>query len=697
MIYSEVLDNFAYDRKEKPVIDILPIIKKVDPSKLYTQKLQKVIEDKIWSIFEIEKKIPHPDVCKVVYYSLGAPQRDWLISMHQYAKKSDWNNVTKYAGKLINSLPKALPQETGYSISPFRCKIILSALRVIRFMIIRTLDNQVESKTLDAYEKILELIREILKQCHTTKKGLTLHEHSYDHKDFTSSVTTTDKSISELDKPVSHLSIHSGKWEFDSSEDKNWEFTPGNYDCREQFFKPFCINSCKLVGSTENGTIYYHKLIQKIRKEGVGNLLERWKKNCSSALKNDDAGVEIIIKIFELIGEKVPIPKGKKGKILTDLIVDLYDNLPSMNYRWDPTGIDTSRGRSTQIDVAVSSLGVLFLLNSTDATSKKWDEKYYRAGQLIEDVQRLTNLQTHIYPHAFSGLAIASLYNRDKKNHDKLQDKALLASYRIRESLSSVDGSKYYYKALMAHELGATVICLVGMYRAYSKLKNLYSVYDVASDGKLSRSSSRTVASQIKKTLSRVSRKLYDLFNKQDPACIKYSRLHNYSDRKGSAGRAVPVHLARTLAEPIVDGYAKSYCKDACKHLKESLKAYAENLVSLEAMLKGGSVHEGSSGVAPYYYYSSIPFAATAAAYIIAIKNDKSVVPYAKRIFESIMNMRKSRKSYDKLPFKAAYGSSTAVYNNVMAGLTICALRAIIKGGNVIFLNEKIKASDPLD
>jgi hypothetical protein len=121
------------------------------------------------------------------------------------------------------------------------------------------------------------------------------------------------------------------------------------------------------------------------------------------------------------------------------------------------------------------------------------------------------------------------------------------------------------------------------------------------------------------------------LANTKDPLDLPYSFLEKGDEgcsNRHSAARAVPFHLA--LYEKTKDADEK---KQSEKNLIDSLENYLNHSVSLIAHINRNATHLGADGIAPYYFYPSVPFA-TAALKILEKKHPEEKEKFQKMSHE---------------------------------------------------------------
>ncbi len=171
------------------------------------------------------------------------------------------------------------------------------------------------------------------------------------------------------------------------------------------------------------------------------------------------------------------------------------------------------------------------------------------------------------------------------------------------------------------------------------------------------------------KTIERAIRLLERSFDSSRPLGVRYTTTSTgYYSEKGSVARAVTVHLARWLNAPKSD--------DTKSHLVKAMKQFTTMLPYLELVTQGQTApHTAHDGISNYYYYSTIPFAATAA-WLLSQK-DSSHKWMLSALNGSLTRMLDPTyvKDGTGLPFvEEGHKTHVKVYTNIMASLTLQAL-----------------------
>ncbi len=171
------------------------------------------------------------------------------------------------------------------------------------------------------------------------------------------------------------------------------------------------------------------------------------------------------------------------------------------------------------------------------------------------------------------------------------------------------------------------------------------------------------------RTIKRALKLLEQSFHSETPLAVRYttSSTGTYSE-KGSVARATTVHFARWLSDPMDS--------DKISNLKKALEQFTDMLPYLEKVTRGQTwPHSAHYQISNYYYFATIPYAATAAS--LLSKKNSSQRTTLRALNGSLERMLDPNhlKSGNGLPFvDEGHRSRVQVYTNLMASLTLQAL-----------------------
>src|SRR3989338_5555648 len=100
---------------------------------------------------------------------------------------------------------------------------------------------------------------------------------------------------------------------------------------------------------------------------------------------------------------------------------------------------------------------------------------------------------------------------------------------------------------------------------------------------------------------------LKEALDPHDPFKVAYAPRDSKKTVRASVARSVPVHLALYLKAPTPQN-----AQAQKQILKESLQNYIQYLPSMMVHLRRSGTHEGQDAIAPYYLFSTIPYATAA-------------------------------------------------------------------------------------
>ncbi|MBI3016841.1 MAG: hypothetical protein HYY62_02430 [Deltaproteobacteria bacterium] len=165
-------------------------------------------------------------------------------------------------------------------------------------------------------------------------------------------------------------------------------------------------------------------------------------------------------------------------------------------------------------------------------------------------------------------------------------------------------------------------------------------------------------------------------FNEDAPLNVQYSpqKYQPKGSHRGSAARAVPVHLSLYQAEK--EAPKKEMHK---KNLLAALKNYEKNLPSLMAHLRRDMTHMGADSLAPYYLYSSVPYATAATRLLL----DKEVLTNEEReellhvqgeLRTALLSLIEKEGLFESQGGEFQHYSSSVGYVNPLGGLALIPL-----------------------
>jgi len=172
---------------------------------------------------------------------------------------------------------------------------------------------------------------------------------------------------------------------------------------------------------------------------------------------------------------------------------------------------------------------------------------------------------------------------------------------------------------------------------------------------------------------------------KGSPAAIPYSADHpnRGANARSGGARAVPFHYA--LWEKQKTGSKKE--KEYRSNLLKSLDNYTTLLPDLIAVLGSNSAHVGKDNLAPYYFYSTLPYATAA---MQKLRDKGNLTKEEKKTLDTLEeNVQKAIKAVKKSKNAKAkndewWGAGSQGYVNPLLGLTLLPLCEKSKNNSIV-------------
>jgi hypothetical protein len=156
------------------------------------------------------------------------------------------------------------------------------------------------------------------------------------------------------------------------------------------------------------------------------------------------------------------------------------------------------------------------------------------------------------------------------------------------------------------------------------------------------------------------------IINPENPLSLAYSLEKEtevrYRDPKGSVGSVIQAHLVLYKEEPGNPLHRE--------HLKKALAFYSDQFPFLMMQLKRPGSHVGPYDLAPYYLYSSIPYATAAVNLLLrdaTPEEEKELLAIKEELKEMLLGLREEDRLFQPDPFFPGY-------HNLMAGLALLPL-----------------------
>lgn len=157
-----------------------------------------------------------------------------------------------------------------------------------------------------------------------------------------------------------------------------------------------------------------------------------------------------------------------------------------------------------------------------------------------------------------------------------------------------------------------------------------------------------------------------EIIHPENPLSLAYSlereAERRYDDPKGSVGSVIQAHLVLYKAEPEIPLHRE--------HLKKALALYRDEFPFLMMQLKRKGAHEGPYQLAPYYLYTSIPYATAAVNLLLRDADElekKELLAIKEELKEMLLGLVQEDGLFQPDPFLPGY-------HNPMAGLALLPL-----------------------